>query len=221
MASNSMRRRIGRMRNEAPVDGRGRRRVRPLAFGVDGQFTTKRRRRGIPRSGQSRTPYTELPGSHRPLRSRTAPSHVQLASWRHAGNYESRSGTETRESREAGGHPHRRGRLRRRPCARPAGASRRRHGDDPNRAGIDGEPLILSHAAGRLVARGRLPCAVIGREPSCRDPLLVTGVDWYTARAAGVVAYALLSGGVLLGTLLAGRARLPRWPAFAVTDVHR
>ena len=49
----------------------------------------------------------------------------------------------------------------------------------------------------------------------------MTGVDWYTARAAGVVAYALLSGGVLVGTLLAGRARLPRWPAFAVTDVHR
>jgi methionine sulfoxide reductase heme-binding subunit len=49
----------------------------------------------------------------------------------------------------------------------------------------------------------------------------VTGVDRYTARAAGVVAYALLSGGVLLGVLLAGRARLPRWPAFAVNDVHR
>ena len=46
-------------------------------------------------------------------------------------------------------------------------------------------------------------------------------VDWYAARAAGVVAYALLTGGVLLGTLLAGRARLRRWPAFAVTDVHR
>ena len=46
-------------------------------------------------------------------------------------------------------------------------------------------------------------------------------VDWYAARAAGVVAYALLTGGVLLGTLLSGRVRLPRWPAFAVTDVHR
>ena len=45
----------------------------------------------------------------------------------------------------------------------------------------------------------------------------MSGVDWYTARAAGVVAYALLTSGVLLG----GRARLPRWPAFAVTDVHR
>jgi sulfoxide reductase heme-binding subunit YedZ len=49
----------------------------------------------------------------------------------------------------------------------------------------------------------------------------VTGIDWYAARAAGVVAYALLTSGVLLGVLLAGRARLPRWPAFAVTDVHR
>ena len=49
----------------------------------------------------------------------------------------------------------------------------------------------------------------------------MSGIDWYTARAAGVVAYALLTGGVLLGVLLAGRARLPRWPTFAVTDVHR
>jgi methionine sulfoxide reductase heme-binding subunit len=49
----------------------------------------------------------------------------------------------------------------------------------------------------------------------------VSGIDWYAARAAGVVAYALLTSGVLLGVLLAGRARLPRWPAFAVTDVHR
>jgi len=49
----------------------------------------------------------------------------------------------------------------------------------------------------------------------------VSAIDWYTARAAGVVAYALLTGGVLLGVLLAGRARLPCWPQFAVTDVHR
>lgn len=49
----------------------------------------------------------------------------------------------------------------------------------------------------------------------------MNGIDWYTARAAGVVAYFLLTGGVLLGVLLAGRARLPRWPTFAVTDVHR
>lgn len=49
----------------------------------------------------------------------------------------------------------------------------------------------------------------------------MTGIDWYAARAAGVVAYALLTSGVLLGVLLGGRARLRRWPAFAVTDVHR
>ncbi len=49
----------------------------------------------------------------------------------------------------------------------------------------------------------------------------MNGLDWYTARAAGVVAYALLSAGVLLGVALAGRARLPRWPQFAVTEVHR
>jgi sulfoxide reductase heme-binding subunit YedZ len=49
----------------------------------------------------------------------------------------------------------------------------------------------------------------------------VSAIDWYAARSAGVVAYCLLTGGVLLGVLLAGRARLPRWPQFAVTDVHR
>jgi sulfoxide reductase heme-binding subunit YedZ len=49
----------------------------------------------------------------------------------------------------------------------------------------------------------------------------VRGIDWYTARAAGVVAYALLTSGVLVGVLLGGRARLQRWPAFALTDVHR
>ena len=46
-------------------------------------------------------------------------------------------------------------------------------------------------------------------------------VDWYAARAAGVVAYVLLTAAVLLGTLLSGRARSRRWPAFAITDVHR
>jgi DMSO/TMAO reductase YedYZ heme-binding membrane subunit len=49
----------------------------------------------------------------------------------------------------------------------------------------------------------------------------VTGIDWYVARAAGVVAYSLLTASVLLGVLLAGRAVFPRWPTFAVTDVHR
>lgn len=49
----------------------------------------------------------------------------------------------------------------------------------------------------------------------------MNAIDWYAARSAGVIAYCLLTGGVLLGVLLAGRARLPRWPQFAVTDVHR
>ena len=46
-------------------------------------------------------------------------------------------------------------------------------------------------------------------------------VDWYAARAAGVVAYVLLTAVVLVGLTLSGRVQLPRWPKFAVTDVHR
>jgi len=46
-------------------------------------------------------------------------------------------------------------------------------------------------------------------------------IDWYAARAAGVVAYVLLTAVVLVGLTLAGRVQLPRWPKFAVTDVHR
>ena len=46
-------------------------------------------------------------------------------------------------------------------------------------------------------------------------------VDWYAARAAGIVAYLLLSSSVALGLLLAGRERFDRWPRFAVEDVHR
>jgi sulfoxide reductase heme-binding subunit YedZ len=43
---------------------------------------------------------------------------------------------------------------------------------------------------------------------------------WYFARSAGIVAYLLLSSSVLLGVLMAGRARLT-WPRFAVEEVHR
>jgi methionine sulfoxide reductase heme-binding subunit len=43
---------------------------------------------------------------------------------------------------------------------------------------------------------------------------------WYVARSAGIVAYLLLSTSVVLGVLMAGRARLT-WPRFAVQDVHR
>jgi hypothetical protein len=46
-------------------------------------------------------------------------------------------------------------------------------------------------------------------------------VDWYAARAAGIVAYVLLTAVVALGLALAGRARSTRWPRFAVEDVHR
>jgi sulfoxide reductase heme-binding subunit YedZ len=46
-------------------------------------------------------------------------------------------------------------------------------------------------------------------------------VDWYAARAAGIVAYVLLSALVALGLVLSGRGRLKRWPRFALEDVHR
>jgi sulfoxide reductase heme-binding subunit YedZ len=49
-------------------------------------------------------------------------------------------------------------------------------------------------------------------------------VDWYAARAAGIVAYVMLSAVVALGIAMAGRApgrRWRRWPMFAVQDVHR
>jgi predicted ferric reductase len=44
---------------------------------------------------------------------------------------------------------------------------------------------------------------------------------WYIERAGGILAYALLSVSVILGLTLAGRAKLPGWPRFAVEDVHR
>jgi sulfoxide reductase heme-binding subunit YedZ len=46
-------------------------------------------------------------------------------------------------------------------------------------------------------------------------------VDWYAARAAGVVAYVLLTLVVVVGIALAGQVRLRRWPRFAIEDVHR
>jgi sulfoxide reductase heme-binding subunit YedZ len=46
-------------------------------------------------------------------------------------------------------------------------------------------------------------------------------VDWYAARAAGVVAYVLLSGVVLLGLSMAGKKTFARWPRFSVEDIHR
>jgi sulfoxide reductase heme-binding subunit YedZ len=52
-------------------------------------------------------------------------------------------------------------------------------------------------------------------------PLTSSPVDWYAARAAGVVAYVLLSAVVVLGLSMSGKKRLTRWPRFAVEDVHR
>ena len=44
---------------------------------------------------------------------------------------------------------------------------------------------------------------------------------WYIARAGGVVAYVLLTFTVCIGIGLAGRARVPGFPRFAVNDLHR
>jgi methionine sulfoxide reductase heme-binding subunit len=49
----------------------------------------------------------------------------------------------------------------------------------------------------------------------------MTLVEWYVARASGIVAFALLTVTVILGLLLSGRMRLSEWPRFAVEDVHR
>ena len=46
-------------------------------------------------------------------------------------------------------------------------------------------------------------------------------VDWYAARAGGVVAYSLLTFGVLLGLMMSSRRRMPGWPRMAIEDVHR
>ncbi len=46
-------------------------------------------------------------------------------------------------------------------------------------------------------------------------------IDWYAARAAGVVAYLLLTAVVLVGLTLSGRANLGTWPKFVVTEMHR
>ena len=46
-------------------------------------------------------------------------------------------------------------------------------------------------------------------------------IDWYAARAAGITAYVLLSGVVLLGLTMAAKKPFARWPRFTVEDVHR
>jgi len=51
--------------------------------------------------------------------------------------------------------------------------------------------------------------------------LASVAIDWYAARAGGVVAYLLLSCAVLLGLALAGKEQLDGWPRFALEEVHR
>jgi methionine sulfoxide reductase heme-binding subunit len=46
-------------------------------------------------------------------------------------------------------------------------------------------------------------------------------IDWYVARAGGVVAYVLLSAVVAIGLTMTGKGSLRRWPRFAMEDVHR
>jgi methionine sulfoxide reductase heme-binding subunit len=48
----------------------------------------------------------------------------------------------------------------------------------------------------------------------------MSAAAWYAARSAGIVAYLLLSGSVVVGLLLSGRRRLS-WPRFTVEEVHR
>ena len=48
----------------------------------------------------------------------------------------------------------------------------------------------------------------------------MSATAWYVARSSGIVAYLLLSSSVVLGALMAGRAKFT-WPRFAVEEVHR
>lgn len=51
--------------------------------------------------------------------------------------------------------------------------------------------------------------------------LTASPVDWYAARAAGVVAYVLLTAVVSLGLTMSSQRKLERWPRFALEEVHR
>lgn len=46
-------------------------------------------------------------------------------------------------------------------------------------------------------------------------------IDWYAARAGGVVAYVLLSCVVAVGLSMTSKKSMKRWPRFALEDVHR
>ena len=51
--------------------------------------------------------------------------------------------------------------------------------------------------------------------------LVAENLAWSVTRASGMVAFALLTVAVLLGTALAGRAPIARWPRFALDEAHR
>jgi len=51
--------------------------------------------------------------------------------------------------------------------------------------------------------------------------LTSSSIDWYAIRAAGIVAYVLLTLSVGVGVALAGKETVPGWPRFAVESVHR
>jgi sulfoxide reductase heme-binding subunit YedZ len=51
--------------------------------------------------------------------------------------------------------------------------------------------------------------------------LAAANYTWYVARAGGLLAFALLTASVVAGLLLSVKARLQRWPRFALEDVHR
>jgi sulfoxide reductase heme-binding subunit YedZ len=44
--------------------------------------------------------------------------------------------------------------------------------------------------------------------------------SWYAARSAGILAYLLLSGSVVVGVSMSSKRKL-QWPRFAVQEVHR
>jgi sulfoxide reductase heme-binding subunit YedZ len=50
--------------------------------------------------------------------------------------------------------------------------------------------------------------------------IVASATTWYAARAGGILAYLLLSASVAVGLLMSSRARLQRWPRFALEDVH-
>jgi sulfoxide reductase heme-binding subunit YedZ len=52
-------------------------------------------------------------------------------------------------------------------------------------------------------------------------PLTSNPIDWYIARAGGVVAYVLLSTVVAIGLTMTGKKSMKHWPRFALEDVHR